>query len=331
MKMREDAVQQILRDAGVHFGQTIKSLKVTCPRCRKKEKLYFFKTSPFFTCWVCTGFRGRSEFALAELTGESVSSIKERLYGKEYDAPVMLNIELRTMWDEEEEGELPAIADVPEVTVPYDFLPLDHPVAVQGREYLESRGIPLEVAMSYDIRYQPKTLRVFFPIKHLGKWVGWQGRLTTSTDFVDPETGQKAELLKAVTSRNLKRSEVLMFSERITGDTAVLCEGPVDAIKADLCGGNVATLGKKVSEGQLNLLRYCGVKKLYLALDPDAYKESQEIVRKMSTEMEVYDMRPPRGVKDLGEMTMEEVFALQKRAQRVSPAYMFVHYENRYE
>lgn len=328
--LREGSIQEILRDAGVWFGQTERSLKVTCPRCRKKDKLYFYKTKPFFACMKCSTFRGRCEFALHEITGSSIDTLRQKLYGVQYDQPAVLNFELKGMWDAEEESELPSIADIEEVVPPFDFYPLDNPAAAKGAAYLESRGIPKEVAMQYDIRYQPSSQRVFFPVKHQNKWVGWQGRLVVSTDFVDPETGVMAQRIKAVTSTGLRRSEVLMFSERLTGDSVVLCEGPVDALKAHLCGGNVATMGKKVSDGQLDILRFCGIKKLYLALDPDAYRESQDVVRKMSGEMEVYDMRPPRGKKDLGEMSMEEVLALQKSAIRVTPSYLFVHLEDGY-
>lgn len=336
MSLREGKIEELLREAGVSFRTNSKSIVTTCPRCKKKDKLSMYRTKPFFVCYVCagdrlTGFQGKSEYAVAELTGMSVAAVKEALYGHQYSGPVLLDVVFKDKWADDEEEDFLSISDIDEVIPGPDFFTLDQPEALKGVRYLESREIPAEVAIQYDIRYQPSSGRVIFPVKHQNKWVGWQGRYVGDLDIIDEETGLTAQRLKAVTSRNLKRSEVLMFSERVTGESAILCEGPVDALKCHLCdGGNVATMGKKVSKGQLNILRYCGIKKLYLALDPDAYKEAQQIVKEMSGEMEVYDMRPPAGYKDLGEMSMEDVRALQLSAKRVTAAYLFVGFEEKY-
>jgi hypothetical protein len=47
-----------------------------------------FKSDGRFVCWVCaetSGFKGRPEFALQELLGMSLSSIKEKIYGDSAD------------------------------------------------------------------------------------------------------------------------------------------------------------------------------------------------------------------------------------------------------
>ena len=91
-----------------------------------------------------------------------------------------------------------------------------------------------------------------------------------------------------------------------------------------MCGGNVASLGKAVSRSQFNLLRYSGIKKLYIGLDLDASDEIKRIVREFYGEVELFDMRPPKG-KDLGAMTFEEVYKLYKSAPLISPANLFIH------
>ena len=124
-----------------------------------------------------------------------------------------------------------------------------------------------------------------------------------------------------------------MFGDRITGDHAVLCEGPVDALKAHLCGGNVCSLGKLVSIYQLNLLRNSGIRKLYLALDPDAFMEAGRLLRDVADELEVYDMRPPASLSDdtdLGKMSLEAVRDLMVAAPRLDRHHMFLYLKDFY-
>lgn len=121
-----------------------------------------------------------------------------------------------------------------------------------------------------------------------------------------------------------------MFSDRINAEHAVLCEGPIDALKAHLCGGNVAALGKGVSSHQLELLKHSGITRLYLALDPDAFVESQNILKLMVQYVEVYDMRPPQPYKDLGEMPMEEVKVLMDQAPKLDANHMFLYLKDPY-
>jgi hypothetical protein len=52
------------------------------------------------------------------------------------------------------------------------------------------------------------------------------------------------------------RDTVLMFQDRLaTSDHAIICEGPVDALKCHLVGGNVATMGKVVSSRQIEIIK----------------------------------------------------------------------------
>jgi DNA primase len=111
-----------------------------------------------------------------------------------------------------------------------------------------------------------------------------------------------------------------MFADRLIGsDHVVVCEGPIDAIKMHKAGGNVATMGKSIGAGQVKTLRdptrlsreqmsvlsTSGVRKVYLALDPDAVKETARLAREMS-DLEVYVIRPPKGAKDIGELSLDE-------------------------
>lgn len=323
-------LSDLIAEAGVGKPkQNSKSFILTCPRCQKKDKLYVRKKDGRFVCWVCAekdNFQGAAEFALAEITGRSLAEIRSRLYGTESaGADLYLKLDFKDFVDSEDEILIPYLQPVEEHP---DFRDLESEWGQPGVQYLESRGIPLEVALRYGVKYWPARSRVIFPVISDGKLLGWQGRtIKPETDF-DEEAQQVVKIPKALTYEGLTKSQVLMFADRLKGSYhAILCEGPIDGIKADLCGGNVVTMGKAVSTAQLNLLRYSGIRKLYLGLDPDASIEAQKIVRKMyDDEIEIYDMRPPPEY-DLGKMSFGDVYQLYKSAPKVTPAYLFLYLE----
>jgi hypothetical protein len=170
--------------------------------------------------------------------------------------------------------------------------------------------------------FWPAESRVVFPVTSNEKLLGWQSRTILPDKWIG-EDGEIHSVPKALTYSGLAKDRTLMFADRIVGSHAVLCEGPIDAIKAHLVGGNVASLGKAVSKYQLNLLVNSGITKLYIGLDPDASDEVSGIIRKLSEyDIEIYDMRPPNG--DLGAMTFEAVYDLYLNAPKVNAANIFL-------
>jgi hypothetical protein len=166
---------------------------------------------------------------------------------------------------------------------------------------------------------------VAFPVELEGRLVGFQERtVLKETKLWSDELDRFTETPKVLSSKGIPREQLVMFGDRLAGvEHVVLCEGPIDAIKAHLCGGNVATMGKAVSKGQIALLRANGIKKIYLALDPDAAEETARLAREFG-DLEVYLMHAPAGYKDLGAMSMEAVRDLFTSAPRVNPGHIFV-------
>lgn len=312
--------------------QNSKSFILTCPRCSKKDKLYIRKKDGRFVCWVCAerdGFQGAPEFALTELTGKTIAELRSILYGMETThGDLHLQIELTDFLDSDDEILLPYQQPVD----PHpDFRDLDSQYGAPGAAYLESRGVPIHIAKEYGVVYWPARSRVVFPVVSNGVLLGWQSRTIKPTEEFDEETQQIIKIPKALTYEGLDKAKVLMFADRLKNSPhAVLAEGPIDGIKAHLVGGNVVSMGKVVSQAQLNLLRCSGIRKLYLALDPDASVEAEKIVRKMyGDDIEIYDMRPKPGL-DLGAMTFEEVYELYRSAPRVTPANLFLFLESQW-
>ena len=314
-----DKLKDFITESGLSFKQTSVSWVFNCPKCDKKNKLYLRKRDGAFTCFYCAGstpYKGRAERVLADLTGQSIRLVREKIYGVNHHHEALLpEFDLSSFLDgTEKEIE----KDLPVVHMPFDFYDLDYKNSKDGVAYLASRGIPIEVAKEYGVRFCPRMRRIIFPVQAGPFTLGWQDRT------IDPSSGHTEDGIawsvnKSVTSKGLDRNQVVMFQDRLlNSEHAIICEGPIDAIKAHGCGGNIATMGKAVSVEQIKLIRSFGVKKIYLALDPDAAAEMNRL-KKVFWDIPVYDMRPPKGKKDIGEMSFEEVRQLFETAPLVKP------------
>lgn len=325
---------QVIHDAGLQHGQTSISYVFDCPRCNGRKKLYVRKRDGRFVCWVCKeteNYQGRPEYALADLLGVPVKVVAAKLYGRA-GAPVelYLDVNIADFYGDGDEVDEEAV-EIPTTFMPLDYYPIDDAKAVRGAAYLEGRGISVDIARQYNIHYAPAERRVIFPVESHGSLYGWQGRLVIPDKYVN-EKGEEVKLVKIKGNKELPRERVVMFADRLTGSThALLGEGPVDAIKAHLVGGNVSPMGKAVSKEQVQLLLRAGIKKLYLALDPDAAEETQRLVRDHFDDVELYNVVARAGggpVKaDLGAMGFVEVKDLVRGTDRVRPGQIFVYFD----
>lgn len=296
------ALREIIERGGVPFREGAVSFIFSCPRCSKDRKLYIRKRDGRFCCFVCKesdNFQGKPEYALTEIYSYPLEQIKEKLYGnREENLNKYLDLKLEDPFDSEAESFNEESFDLAEVQFPKNYTGMLPP----GREYLINRGLTDFHIKEYGIVYHPEWKCVVFPVYVDGLLVGWQERSTVNSF--------------KYTLKGFKKERVLMFQDRLKGSPhAVLCEGPVDGIKAHLCGGNVVSMGKGVSDFQLEILRE-SVKKIYLALDPDAGEQIDKICRSLYDDMDIFLLFPPRGRKDLGECSFEEVFEQFQKAQK---------------
>ena len=310
-------LESYIKDLGLSYKANSKSFIFTCPLCNKKDRLYIRKKDGRFACFKCRtdkGFQGAPEYAIAELTGRPVRDIKDDLYGTgTVKATTHINLQLDDFFDNEDEEEI--IDELPTCGWPYDCVPLDHPWSAKGLQYLEqARGIPLAIATQYGIRYSTQKTAVCFPV-YVGQYlVGWQYRTVLPTVYELPD-GTKKERLRIWSNTDIPRDRVVMFQNRLQGsEHVIICEGPVDAIKCHLLGGNIATMGKAISHPQIEMLARSGVKKIYLGLDPDAASEISRILTKFS-DLPCYIMKLPKRYKDLGAMPFEEVVPVFREAE----------------
>ena len=309
---------------------------MACPRCGKNQKLYIRRMDGRFCCFVCReieSFQGRPEFALTELCNLSLDEVRLALYDTEKGKPtsIYLDIDINDFEDADSPDYINIKPELQTFEWPRNFHPLDHELSSRGVKYLESRGIPVTLAMEYGIRYNPDKVSVVFPVLSKGKLYGWQSRLVEGDKPYWSHKYQKmVKPIKALTHTDLKKDQTLMFADRLENSQhCVLTEGPVDAIKAHLAGGNVCTLGKSVSRAQLELLRVAGIQKIYLGLDPDAYEEVNRI-RKEIRNVVFYDLRPPAPYGDLGAMPLEAVKEAFDRAPILTAAQIVIYLKNHY-
>lgn len=330
----EPKIRELLQTSGVDFKSNSKSFIMDCPRCNKSGKLYMMRQSGRFVCFYCReieGYQGKPEFALVDLCGLRLSEVRKALYNDEpQGSGLILGVGMQEFTDEDDDDYMDLAPTLKSVEWPSDSLILDRPDAAPGVRYLESRGVPMGLAMEYSIRYWPSERRVMFPVISRGKLLGYQSRLIEKDKpYWNERLRKVVSPQKILTNSELKRDQTLMFSDRITGDHAILCEGPLDALKAHCGSGNVAAMGKAVANSQLQLLRNSGITKLYLALDPDAYLELDRLRRALA-DITLYDLRPPAPYKDLGDMPILEVKGLVDRAPVINPAQIVFYMKNHF-
>lgn len=344
---RPEALRELIESSGLKFRPGPKSWIFECPKCGRKDKLYIRRSDGHYICWYCAetiGYKGANpEYVLSDLLNVSVAAIKAKLYGvgaQEDGGLPWIDIKLQDFFsDEDDPVEDLQVFQMQERLWPPDYFELDQPWSEKGRQYLHSRGITDELIRYYHLKYAPKNERVVFPVEYQGKLYGWQARYIHSTEGVDSETGKEWRINKILTSTPFEREKIVMFADQLLGaKQAIICEGPVDAIKCHAChpegqsAGNVVTMGKAVSIRQIAFIRNAGIHQIYLGLDPDAAQEIPKLVERFR-DCQLYLLRPPPGAKamdgkpakDLGDLDLETARCAWLNAERIKPGQVFVY------
>ncbi len=306
---RSSELRDCVASGGIKYRENQQSYIFDCPMCHKKDKLYIRKTDGRFVCWYCkdlNNFSGYADYALSVLYGMDFDDLAARIYGSVITNPADKSVRVTFLDEEEDEAEILARRSPVSMTWGDHFLSIIHPQAIRGKDYLRSRGIPVDIALQYDLRYIPAERRVYFPVHYNGMQIGWQGRSIVP---------HKVKILSS--GEDCKQGLMFESRLRLQGiDHVILCEGPIDALKAHYCGGNVATMGKTITESQIKLIPP-HIKKLYLALDPDAVYEMNKIRHLLNDRFDMFYMPVPAGT-DLGAMNFSQVVDLFGIAPKIN-------------
>ncbi len=333
-----EALVELLRTEGLDFHNSARSWVLDCPLCGKR-KWAIRKTDGYSKCYRCDhDFKGWADYTLSVALKRPKAEFSALLYGV-----VLTTVEREEPqesrwvdhWEELERDDVEVIdltAWPPEVFRPPDHHALDSKAGAPGLRYLEGRGISLELAKAYDLRYNPVEERVIFPIVVEGVLRGWQGRLIHKGEYVDKQ-GRERTLPKALTELPANwGGKVLMFHDRLKGSKhGIIAEGPMDALKCHLAGGNAATMGKSVTAEQLDIyVRHFGLRELYLGLDDDAAEDIERLCSELSwyKDIQVYRLRPAPGREDLGEGTLEENLEQFRTAEPIKFGQVFSFLQN---
>ena len=301
--------------------QNARSYIFDCPACGGSKKLYIEKESGRSVCFKkksskCPGAGSRITYTLSLLSGISIEAVKREIF----DLVVQLTDEINVSFEDNDEVER---KELKAGSLPLDVHFIQMSGAEEGVEYLNNRGISKDVAKKYKILYSPVMRRVLFPVI-IGKTLyGWQGR---AIDKVD----------KGSRMHNMKgdwRSRTLMFYENIVDKKfAIIAEGPIDAMKFEQVGHFVATMGKEISNDQLELLRKSKIEKIYLALDRDAFDKIERIRNNVTNAMngktmKCYIIEVPEHRGDFGECTFDECKKAFQSAKEITGDEIFASIE----
>jgi hypothetical protein len=297
-----------------------------CPNCHGTQKLYIQRKDGRTSCFKqgdsgCPRPGSKPDYALAAITGLSLETVRDQLY-KDY-APLKEEIDISALEDKKAE-ERPRLLPITTQDIPGDTFPIGFDESTEGVRYLTKRGITLEMAKKYGIMYSRGMRRVIFPVIMGSQIYGWQGRAVDNVD-------------KKFRMFNLPgqwKAKSLMFYDNIKNkEFAILAEGPISAMKFELVGGFVASMGKQVSQDQLDLIENSGIKKLYLALDRDAFENADRIFRYFykkiaKIRIECYNLRIPDHRDDFGDCTYEECKQAFENAELLNIEDIIVNFED---
>ena len=302
-------------------AETARSYIFDCPCCGGKNKLYIQREDGNTVCFKrkadkCPKPGSYPTYALSLISGLPYKAVKAELFDFESQLSDEINVSFN------DQNVKATAAPLQMGTLPIDITFLGEPDAQEGTNYLLGRGLDLDLLKKQSVMYSPGRRRVIFPVIHEKVLYGWQGRAIDNVE-------------KHLRMENLAgdwKAKTLMFYNNIIGkDFAIVAEGAVDALKFAKVGNYVATMGKEISKSQLDLLRSTGIKRLYLALDPDAVDKLHKIRETMDNALngriECYVVPVPEHREDFGASTYEECLDAFNKATKLDGDEIFGYIE----
>lgn len=302
-----ELITESLQKVGRTFKVTKRSLIIDCPNCYKEEKCYVLKKDGRAICWSCSktwNMRG----ILADILGISKAEATTKMIGMEFhkDGSARLNLNLHDK-----------LADSSQELSDADFEEIGHEESFKSY-YFDPSFIPLwesERAINYvisrgctdpavwvrhNLMYHAGMDGIVAPIYMYGTPVGFQTR------FIDPKNPN----FRMKTSDALPRDRVVYNLDNASKKrNLIVVEGIFDCLKSDTLQdfGSIATMGKTLNEGQINLIRNGPWEKVYIGLDRDAVEEVQQLAMQILEKKKTYRILPPDERKDFGECSPDEV------------------------
>lgn len=241
-------LERVASDVQESGGQ----LSCTCPFCRHhRVSFYVHARKGLWNCKYC-GRRGRGKQLVDEL----------RKLGLLHDA-------LALATDDEDDELQPAAIKLPD-----EFERLRFPITAGNRRfwrYATRRHLTPELVQTYHIgfcRTGRYAGRLIVPVTHGGQLVSFVARAIART-----------EPRKIMTPPGNRQSQYLFNLERCVGDCVTIVEGVFDCLV--LPEQAVASLGKRLTDAQVQLLVAAGYLRVNIAWDADAQREAEDAAARL--------------------------------------------------
>ncbi len=166
--------------------------------------------------------------------------------------------------------------------------------------YMYERGLTDEIIERFDIGYDKATDSITFPVRDKNGDCMFVARRSVKTKYFD---------LPKEINKPLYGMYELMNSQITRSDTVYVCEGLFDCLRL-WCNEKlaVAGFGCLFSTYQIKQLQDLPVRSITLAFDnDDAGRKATSRVAEVLTNKLVYTVQLPKGRKDIGECTDEEI------------------------
>jgi hypothetical protein len=314
----QEKIESFFDKAGISPNkETGRSFIFDCPVCGSKDKLYIEKNTGRGVCFRhkqanCPSAKTGVVKTMHLLTKLPIDQIARDFSNTVTSTPTE-NLEQDLFSTKKiEDILLPLEVD----GLPVDANPIFFPEENAGLQYLKSRGLDTEQLSHLGVMYSESARRVIFPVIMNNKLYGWQGRAVDQDNF-----------LRMYNLPGKWKAKTLMFHDNLNGSNhVIIAEGAVSALKFGLVGGYVATMGKSISKDQLTLITQSGKKHIYLALDPDATTEMEDLYKYFKTlpiaDLEIYLIKVPEGKDDFGDCSYEECRDAFNTAERLDSSCM---------
>lgn len=165
---------------------------------------------------------------------------------------------------------------------------------------LFDRGYTKQSIIDFEIGYSKIKNRVVIPVRDISyNLIGFIGRAVDSDQSP-----------KYLYNKGFKRKDVLFNLQNAKYyDSVIICEGSLDCIKVHQAGFKnvVATLGAKVSDPQIRLMRRFFDSIMIFSDNDDAGRSMRDGIIDGCRGKEIFQLDIPEGLKDPGDMTEKQI------------------------
>ena len=302
-----------LRDRGENVMASCPDFEGKHPRGDRRPSFGIHKVSGLANCFACSLHMNLEQLTAKLLTrklGERVDEYKAWLWLERQNwvprqlTPEELKAQLEQM------GVDQTLEVLPE-SVLDQFINGVHP------SIIVNRGITVEMAKFWELRYDSITRRTIIPVRNMmGYLVGLLSRATSPDDYITHAVGVPG--LKGESNKYFFKKGLVLYGENraYNHDTVIVVESPLDVIYGWSHGLHelmdiVALMGAKPSP--IHIERLLPYRRVILALDNDYSGQEgiQTLIRQLTgkTKLFIFDHF---GAKDLGEVDSEELVLIPK-------------------